>query len=120
MFCLLCLICGNFAVAACRLCKYCVYARADLEIRTLESGHKVANFRIATNSSYTNHKGERVEDTQWHPIVAWGKLAEINEKFLTKGKKVAIEGKLVHRIYETKDGEKRYITEVNCDELMIL
>jgi single-strand DNA-binding protein len=52
--------------------------------------------------------------------VAWGKLAEINEKFLTKGKKVAIEGKLVHRIYETKDGEKRYINEVNCDELMIL
>jgi single-strand DNA-binding protein len=52
--------------------------------------------------------------------VAWGKLAEISEKHLTKGKKVAIEGKLVHRTYETKDGEKRYITEVNCDELMML
>ena len=120
MFCLLCLICGNFAVAAGWLCKYFVYALSDPEIRTLESGRKVANFRIATNSSYNNDKGERVEDTQWHPIVAWGKLAEINEKFLTKGKKVAIEGKLVHRIYETKDGEKRYITEVNCDVLMIL
>lgn len=93
---------------------------ADPEIRTLDSGRKVANFRIATNSSYTNDKGERVEDTQWHPIVAWGKLAEISEKHLTKGKKVAIEGKLVHRSYEAKDGEKCYITEVNCDELMML
>ena len=93
---------------------------ADPEIKTLESGRKVANFRIATNSSNTNDKGERVEDTQWHSIVAWGKLAEISEKQLTKGKKVAIEGKLVNRIHETKDGEKRYITEVNCEKLMIL
>ena len=93
---------------------------ADPEIRTLESGRKVANFRIATNSSCTNDMGERVEDTQWHPIVAWGKLAEISEKHFTKGKKVAIVGKLVHRTYETKDGEKCYITEVNCEELMIL
>ena len=52
--------------------------------------------------------------------MAWGKLAEISEKHLTKGKKVAVEGKLVQRTYETKDGEKRYITEVNCDELMML
>ena len=92
----------------------------DSEIRTLESGRKVANFRIATNSSYTNDKGERAEDTQWHPIVAWGKLKEISEKHFTKGNKVAIVGKLVHRTYETKDGEKRYITEANCDELMML
>ena len=61
---------------------------ADPEIRTLDSGRKVAIFRIATNSSYTNDKGERVEDTQWHPIVAWGKLAKISEKHLTKGKKL--------------------------------
>ena len=80
----------------------------------------MAIFRVATNSSYTNDKGERVEDTQWHPIVACGKLAEISDKHLTKVKKVAIEGKLVHRNYETKDGEKRYVTEVNCDELMML
>ena len=93
---------------------------ADPEIRSLESGSKVANFRIATNSVYTNEKGERKEDTQWHPIVAWGKLAEISEEHLTKGKKVAIEGKLVHRTYETKDGDKRYITEILCDELMML
>ena len=93
---------------------------ADPEIRSLASGRKVANFRIATNSVYTNEKGERKEDTQWHPIVAWGKLAEISEEHLTKGKKVAIEGKLVHRTYETKDGDKRYVTEILCDELMML
>ena len=93
---------------------------ADPEIRSLESGRKVAKFRIATNSTYTNEKGERKEDTQWHPIVAWGKLAEISEEHLTKGKKVAIEGKLVHRTYETKDGDKRYVTEILCDELMML
>jgi len=93
---------------------------ANPEIRSLESGRKVANFRIATNSVYTNEKGERKEDTQWHPIVAWGKLAEISEEHLTKGKKVAIEGKLVHRTYETKDGDKRYVTEILCDELMML
>ena len=67
---------------------------ADLEIRSLESGRKVANFRIATKSVNTNEKGERKEDTQWHPIVAWGKLTGISEEHLTKGKKVAIEGKL--------------------------
>ena len=93
---------------------------ADPEIRSLESGRKVANFRIATNSTYTNEKGERKEDTKWHPIVAWGKLAEICEEHLTKGKKVAVEGKLVHRTYEAKDGDKRYVTEILCDELMML
>lgn len=93
---------------------------ADPEIRSLESGRKVANFRIATNSTYTNEKGKRKEDTKWHPIVAWGKLAEICEEHLTKGKKVAVEGKLVHRTYETKDGDKRYVTEILCDELMML
>ena len=93
---------------------------ADPEIRSLESGRKVANFRIATNSTYMNEKDERKEDTQWHPIVAWGKLAEICEEHLTKGKKVAVEGKLVHRTYKTKDGDKRYVTEILCDELMML
>ena len=93
---------------------------ADPEIRSLESGRKVANFRIATNSTCTNEKGELKEDTQWHPIVAWGKLAEICEEHLTKGKKVAVEGKLGHRTYETKDGDKRYVTEILCDELMML
>ena len=84
----------------------------DPEIVTLESGNKLAKFSIATSDYYKNAKGEKVEDTQWHNIVAWGKTAEIVENYLTKGKQVAVEGKLIHRSYETKEGEKRYITEV--------
>lgn len=92
----------------------------DPEIVTLDSGSKLAKFNIATSDSYKNTQGERVEETQWHHIVAWGKTAEIVENFLTKGKQVAIDGKLVHRSYETKEGEKRYITEIKCNELLML
>jgi len=92
----------------------------DPEIINLESGKTLAKFSIATNESYKNAKGEKVTDTQWHNIVAWGKTAEIIEKYVTKGKEVAIEGKLTSRSYETKEGEKRYITEVVCNELLML
>ncbi|WP_100613927.1 single-stranded DNA-binding protein [Confluentibacter citreus] len=92
----------------------------DPEIINLESGKMLAKFTIATNESYKNNKGERVTDTQWHNVVAWGKTAEIIEKYVTKGKEVAIEGKLTSRSYETKEGEKRYITEVVCSELLML
>jgi single-strand DNA-binding protein len=90
------------------------------EIITLESGKKLAKFSLATNESYKNLQGEKVTDTQWHNIVAWNKTAEIIEKFLVKGNEVAIEGKLTTRTYETKEGEKRYITEVVCNELLML
>ena len=92
----------------------------DPEIINLESGKTLAKFSIATNESYKNAKGEKVTDTQWHNIVAWGKTAEIIEKYVTKGKEVAIEGKLISRSYETKEGEKRYITEVVCNEILLL
>lgn len=92
----------------------------DPEIINLESGKMLAKFTIATNESYKNNKGEKVTDTQWHHVVAWGKTAEIIEKYLTKGKEVAVEGKLTSRSYETKEGEKRYITEVVCNELLML
>jgi single-strand DNA-binding protein len=92
----------------------------DPEIVNLESGTKLAKFSIATNETYKNAQGEKVEDTQWHNIVAWGKTAEIVESYLTKGKEVAIEGKLTNRSYETKTGEKRYITEIKCNELLML
>jgi len=84
----------------------------DPEIINLESGKTLAKFAIATNESYKNSKGEKVTDTQWHNIVAWGKTAEIVEKYVGKGKEVAIEGKLTTRSWEDKDGIKRYITEV--------
>tara|TARA_R110002073_G_scaffold54622_1_gene140566 strand:+ start:94 stop:450 length:357 start_codon:yes stop_codon:yes gene_type:complete len=90
------------------------------EITTLESGKKVAKFSIATNESYKDSKGEKVTNTQWHNIVAWGKIAEIVEKYVGKGKEVALEGKLTSRSYETKEGEKRYVTEVVIDEILLL
>ena len=92
----------------------------DPEIINLESGKTLAKFSIATNESYKNASGEKVKDTQWHNVVAWGKTAEIIEKYVTKGKEVAVEGKLTSRSYETKDGEKRYVTEVGCNELLML
>lgn len=92
----------------------------DPEIVNMESGKKLAKFNIATNESYTNATGEKVTDTQWHQIVAWGKTAEIVENYLVKGKEVAVSGKLVHRSYETKEGEKRYVSEIKCNELLLL
>ncbi|MGB0880486.1 MAG: single-stranded DNA-binding protein [Polaribacter sp.] len=92
----------------------------DPEIITLESGKKLAKFSMATNESYKNAQGEKIENTQWHNIVAWNKTAEIIEKYLAKGHEVAIDGKLTSRSYQTKEGEKRYITEVVCNELLML
>ena len=92
----------------------------DPEIITLESGKKLAKFSIATNESYKNAMGEKVTDTQWHNIIAWNKTAEIIEKYVTKGNEIAIEGKLTSRSYESKEGEKKYITEVVCNELFML
>jgi single-strand DNA-binding protein len=90
------------------------------EIITLDSGKKLAKFSIATNESYKNANGEKVTDTQWHNIVAWNKTADIIERYLQKGSEVAIEGKLTSRNYETKEGEKRYVTEIVCNELLML
>ncbi len=92
----------------------------DPEMVALESGKKLAKFSIATNESYKNAAGEKITDTEWHNVIAWNKTAEIIEKYLQKGNEVAVEGKLTTRSYETKDGEKRYITEVVCNELLML
>ena len=90
------------------------------EVKTLESGKKMARFSVATSESYRNAKGEKVTETQWHTLVAWGKVAEIVEKYLTKGKEVAVEGKLINRSYNDKGGNKKYITEVQVNELLML
>ena len=90
------------------------------EIRNLESGRKVASFSMATNESYKNSKGEKVQDTQWHNIVAWGKTAEIVENYVGTGKEIAVEGKLINRSYKSKDGEKRSITEIVASEILLL
>jgi single-strand DNA-binding protein len=90
------------------------------EVKTLESGKKMARFSVATSESYRNAKGEKVTETQWHNLVAWGKVAEIVEKYLTKGREVAIEGKLINRSYNDKEGIKKYITEIQVNELLML
>ncbi|WP_034917744.1 single-stranded DNA-binding protein [Gillisia sp. CAL575] len=90
------------------------------EIKNLESGKKVASFSIATNEFYKDSKGEKVQDTQWHNIIAWGKIADIVEGYVGKGKEIALEGKLNSRSYETSEGEKRYVTEVIVSEILLL
>lgn len=90
------------------------------DVKTVGDGKKVANLSLATSENYKNTKGEKVSETQWHSVIAWGKLAEIAEKYLVKGTEVAIEGKLVNRNYTDKQGIKRYVTEVQASELLIL
>ena len=89
------------------------------EVKTTESGKKLARFSVATNERYRNVKGEKVTETTWHNLVAWGKVADIAEKYLTKGKEVAIEGKLINNSYTDKDGNKRYSTEVQVNEILM-
>ena len=93
---------------------------ANPEIKTLDGGRKLARFSVATSETYRNAKGDKVTDTQWHTLVAWGKVAEIAEKYLQKGSEVAIEGKLINRSYNDKDGNKKYITEVQVNEVLML
>jgi single-strand DNA-binding protein len=93
---------------------------ADPELRTIENGSKMARLRLATNETYTNAKGEKITETQWHTLVAWGKTAELAEKLLNKGAEAAIEGKLVSRSYVDKDGQKKYVTEVVVEEFLLL
>jgi single-strand DNA-binding protein len=90
------------------------------EIKTLDGGKKLARFSIATNEAYRNANGEKIIETQWHNLVAWGKLAEIIEKYITKGSEVAVEGKLTYRTYNDKDGVKKYFTEIQVNELLML
>ncbi len=90
------------------------------DVRTTESGKKLTRFNVATNEVYRNARGEKVTETQWHNLVAWGKVAEIAEKFLSKGREVAVEGKLINRSYTDKEGNKKYITEIQVNELLLL
>jgi len=92
----------------------------DPEIITLESGQKLAKFSLATNESYKDSDGQKQTKTDWHNLIAWGKTADIVEKYITKGKEIVIEGKLTNRSYETKEGEKRYVTEVVVSEILML
>jgi len=90
------------------------------EIITFENGSKLAKVRLATNEIYKNQEGEKVENVHWHNAIAWGKQADIIEKFVTKGQEIAVEGKLITRSYETKEGDKRTKTEVQISEILLL
>jgi single-strand DNA-binding protein len=91
----------------------------DPEIKTLESGKKLVNLSIATNETYYNDKGEKITDTQWHRVTAWGKTAEIIEKYVTKGKEIGVVGRLSYRSYEDKNGNKQYTTEITVSEMQM-
>lgn len=93
---------------------------ADPTVKTLESGVKVSQMNIATSDLYKNKKGEKIDNTQWHRVVAFGKLADVTENHFKKGKKVAIEGKLVHRKYEDKLGNPRTISEILATSILML
>ena len=90
------------------------------EVKTLENGKKVANLNLATNETYINAKGEKITNTQWHMLVAWGKSAEIIENYVKKGDEIAIEGKLQYETYDDKEGNKRYLTKININDILML
>ena len=92
----------------------------DPQIITFDDGNKIANFSIAIDDSYKDKDGKKVERTYWHNVVVKGPLVKIVEDYVTKGKEIVVEGKLTNRSYDDKDGNKRYITEVACTELLLL
>jgi single-strand DNA-binding protein len=92
----------------------------DPELRTLESGRKVANFSLATTESYKDKNGDKVDQTEWHNLVFWGPIAEVIEKYLKKGSQIYVEGKIRTRSYDDKEGNKKYITEILGDKLTML
>ncbi|HET8855578.1 MAG TPA: single-stranded DNA-binding protein [Salinimicrobium sp.] len=92
----------------------------DPEFFTFASGEKKATIKLATHRFSKDVKGEFMEETDWHTILVYGKLTEVVENFVRKGKQIGIDGKLTYRSYDAADGTKRYITEVLCDELILM
>ncbi len=93
---------------------------ATPEVKELENGNKMARFAVATSDHYTNKKGEKVTETQWHNVIVWGKLAGIAQNLLNKGSQVMIDGKLTTRTYTDKEGVKKYFTEIVANEFLLL
>lgn len=90
------------------------------EVKTLENEKKLAKFSLATNESYTNSKSEKVQQTTWHNLVAYGPIVNVIEKHVEKGKQLAVEGKLTYQDYQDKDGQQKTITEIIIDEIVLL
>jgi len=91
----------------------------DVEIKEFDSGSVMVSFTLATNEYYKNSKGEKVQETQWHKVVAWGKLGELMHKYLAKGSEVLVKGRLVSRTYNDKEGNTRYVTEVIANDIIV-
>lgn len=96
------------------------YLGKEPMVKQFESGSRMATFTLATNESYLNSVGKRIENTQWHKLVAWGDMAQEVERQLTKGTKIKAEGKLSHRHYEAQDGTRRYVTEIVLHDFELL
>lgn len=92
----------------------------DPEIKTFEGGNSLARFPLATSETYTNRNGERITQTEWHTVVVRGGLAGVAEKYLHKGDKVFIEGRIKTRSWEDQSGERKYATEINADNMTML
>lgn len=92
----------------------------EVEVHTFDNGNIKASVSLATSDYYTNQNGEKVEQTEWHNIVAFGKTAEIMQKYVEKGKEIAVEGKITYKSYDGQDGQKKYITEIKVDEIILL
>jgi single-strand DNA-binding protein len=91
----------------------------DPEVKEVSNGNKMARFSLATSDSYKNQKGEKVTETQWHNLIIWGKQAEIAEKYLKKGKQIAVEGKLETNSYDDKDGNRKFFTQIKVNDFVM-
>ncbi len=92
----------------------------DPEIRTTSGGSRVATISVATNRRWTSRTGEMQEETQWHRVVAWNKLAEIAEQYLKKGDRIYVEGRIQYRQWEDQNGQNRYSTEIVANDMVML
>lgn len=93
---------------------------ADPEVKVFDSGQKKVRLTLATSENYKSTNGEKVAETQWHNLILWGKQADVAEKYLHKGSELAVEGRIIYRSYEDKGGEKKSITEILVNELVML
>ena len=93
---------------------------SDPEMRHIPSGTAVCEFRMATNETWTDKNGQKQERTEWHRVVAWGKLGELCSRYLSKGRQAYVEGKLRTRSWEDKDGNKRWTTEIIANDVQFL
>jgi single-strand DNA-binding protein len=92
----------------------------DPEVKQVSNGNKMARFSLATTETYKNQKGEKVTETQWHNLIIWGGLAEVAEKYLKKGKQIAVEGRLETNTYDDKEGNRKFYTQIKVNDLVML